>query len=145
MIYGISLASIRALTLLAAIMVRSQESSSAERLPTLLERCWRAAEIKSSRNADFDQDRGRFHGEVRLRWCHTSIEAYGPVVRRGSRSYLTNIDSLTLRFTTDTITALLRDGPRGVQLIVNGHDGNAAWWRAGTRERVLRFSRAPLL
>jgi hypothetical protein len=111
-----------------------------------LKRCWRAAEIGSSRNADFSQDVGLFRGTVTLRWCRTTIEARGPVERRGKRDYLASIDSLTLHLKTDTIDAELREraGERP-RLMVNGHSANADWWDSGFRERVLRLAHVPLL
>ncbi|MFN2637733.1 MAG: hypothetical protein ABR585_11955 [Gemmatimonadaceae bacterium] len=136
--------------LLAAAPVPAQQSptQAPQDLPSILERCWRAAEIKSNRSTNFDQDAGHFRGEVRLRWCQTSLVAFGPVERRGSRgsrSRFVRIDSLTLHLRTDTITAQLReragDAPR---LIVNGHAVAADWWLAGSRERVLRLARVPL-
>src|SRR5882762_7495070 len=57
----------------------------AETLASILERCWGAPEIKSSRNTDFDQGAGVFRGEVQRRWCRTSLDAWGPVERRGKR------------------------------------------------------------
>jgi hypothetical protein len=118
----------------------------ADSLASILERCWRAAEIGSSRNADFSQDVGLFRGTVTLRWCRTTIEARGPVERRGKRDYLASIDSLTLHLKTDTIDAELREraGERP-RLMVNGHSANADWWDSGFRERVLRLARVPLL
>jgi hypothetical protein len=127
---------------------QSQKSylTATDTLASILERCWRAEELGSSRNADFSQDVGLFRGKVSLRWCRTSIEARGPVDRRGERDYLTRIDSLTLHLKTDTIDAELHeragDPPR---LIVNGHAANADWWSAGFRERVLRLARVPIL
>jgi hypothetical protein len=116
-----------------------------ETLASILERCWRAEELKSKRNTDFHQDAGLFRGEVRLRWCRTSLEARGPVERRGNRDYLAHIDSLTLRLSTDTINAELRErAGEPPRLTVNGHAARADWWRAGSRERVLRLARVPL-
>jgi hypothetical protein len=118
----------------------------ADSLASILERCWRAEEIGSSRNADFQQEVGLFRGEVRLRWCRATLEARGPVQRRGERNYLARIDSLTLHLKTDTITAELRERAGGQpRLIVNGHAASADWWPAGSRERVLRLARIPLL
>jgi len=117
----------------------------AETLASILERCWGAPEIKSSRNTDFDQDAGVFRGEMRRRWCRTSLDAWGPVERRGKRDYLARIDSLTLRFSNDTITAELRERAGGQpRLTMNGHDASADWWRAGSRQRVLRLAQIPL-
>jgi hypothetical protein len=118
----------------------------ADSLAFILERCWRAEEIGSSRNANFEQDVGLFRGEVRLRWCRTTLDARGPVERRDKRYYLSRIDSLTLHLKTDTITAELRErAGEPPRLIVNGHLAPADWWRAGSRERVLRLARVPLL
>jgi hypothetical protein len=116
-----------------------------ETLPATLERCWRAAEIGSNRNADFQQDVGLFRGEVRLKWCRTTLEARGPVERRGKRNHLVRIDSLVVRLWTDRTTAELRER-RGepAKLIVNGQTVDAAWWQSGSRERVLSLSRIPL-
>ena len=117
----------------------------AETLASILERCWGAPEIKSSRNTDFDQDAGVFRGEVQRRWCRTSLDAWGPVERRGKRDYLVRIDSLTLRFSNDTITAQLHErAGEQPRLMVNGHEVSADWWRAGSRQRVLRLARIPL-
>jgi hypothetical protein len=116
-----------------------------ETLAALLERCWGAPEIKSSRNTDFDQDGGVFQGEVRRRWCHTSLDAWGPVERHGKRDYFARIDSLALRFSNDTITAQLHErAGEQPRLTVNGHEASADWWRAGSRERVLRLAQVPL-
>jgi hypothetical protein len=121
-------------------------ATQADSLASILERCWRAEEIGSSRNADFQQDVGLFRGEVRLHWCRTTLEARGPVERRGKRNYLARIDSLTLHLRTDSITAELRErAGEPARLIVNGHVVPADWWRAGSRERVLRLTRIPLL
>ena len=116
-----------------------------ETLAALLERCWGAPEIKSSRNTDFDQGAGVFQGEVRRHWCHTSLHAWGPVERHGKREYLARIDSLALRFSNDTITAQLHDrAGEQPRLTVNGHEASADWWRAGSRDRVLRLAQVPL-
>ena len=121
-------------------------TASVDSLASILERCWRAEEIGSNRNTDFSQDVGLFHGEVRLRWCRTTLEARGPVELRGKRSYLTRIDSLTLHLRTDSMTAVLEERTgEPVRLIVNGRPANADWWTAGSRERVLRLARVPLL
>ena len=121
-------------------------AASADSLASILERCWRAEEIGSSRNADFSQDVGLFRGKVSLRWCRTALEARGPVERRGNRDYLARIDSLTLHLKTDTIDAELRERAGGPpRLMVNGHAASADWWLAGSRERVLRLARVPLL
>ena len=115
-------------------------------LASILERCWRAEEIGSNRNTDLQEDASLFRGEVRLHWCRATLEARGPIERRGKRSYLTRIDSLTLHLKTDTITAELRErAGEPARLIVNGHVAPAEWWRAGSRERVLRLARVPLL
>ena len=124
----------------------------ADSLASILERCWGVEEIKSShstnfssRNSDFDQAVGLFQGEVRRRWCHTSVEARGPVERLGKREYLARIDSLTLRLSTDTITAELHERAGELpRLTVNGRAASADWWLAGSRERVLRLARVPL-
>ncbi len=132
----------------AAFAAQAQQSTpeSPQTLASILERCWRAEEIGSNRNTDFSQDIGLFRGEVRLRWCRTSLEARGPVERRGHRDYLVRIDSLTLRLRTDTITAELRErSGQPPQLIMNGKTAAADWWRAGSRERVLRLARVPRL
>lgn len=135
-------------TIIATFLLLATSSAPPRQSPTLasiLERCWRAEEIKSSRNRDYDQDVGLFRGEVRLRWCRTSLEVRGPVARGGKRGYLASIDSLTLRFSTDTITVELRErAGEPPRLLVNGHAANADWWRAGSRERVLRLARVPL-
>jgi hypothetical protein len=124
----------------------SHLTASVDTLASILERCWRADEIGSSRNADFSQDVGLFRGKVSLRWCRTTIEARGPVERRGKRDYLSRIDSLTLHLKTDTIDAELRErAGEPPRLMVNGHAANADWWRAGSRERVLKLARVPLL
>jgi len=124
----------------------SQLTASVDTLASILERCWRADEIGSSRNADFSQDVGLFRGKVSLRWCRTTIEARGPVERRGKRDYLTRIDSLTLHLKTDTIDAELHErAGEPPRLVVNGRAANADWWSAGSRERVLRLARVPLL
>ena len=118
----------------------------ADSLASILERCWRAEEIGSNRNTDLQEDASLFRGEVRLRWCRTTLEARGPIERRGKRSYLTRIDSLTLYLKTDSITAELRErAGEPPRLMVNGHAENANWWRAGSRARVLRLARVPLL
>lgn len=118
----------------------------ADTLAAILERCWRADEIGSSRNADFSQDVGLFRGKVSLRWCRTTIEARGPVERRGKRDYLTRIDSLTIHLKTDTIDAELRErAGEPPRLMLNGHAASVDWWDAGFRQRVLKLARAPLL
>ena len=117
----------------------------AETLASMLERCWGAPEIKSSRNSDFDQGAGVFRGEMRRRWCRTSLDAWGPVERRGKRDYFARIDSLTLRFSNDSITAELHErAGEQPRLTVNGHAAAVDWWRAGSRQRVLRFAQVPL-
>lgn len=150
---------IATLLLLASASARGQQSSPqspqneklhltvpADTLAAILERCWRADEIGSSRNADFSQDVGLFRGKVSLRWCRATIDARGPVVRRGKRDYLTRIDSLTLHLKTDTIDAELHErAGKAPRLVVNGHPTNADWWTAGFRERVLSLARVPLL
>jgi len=121
-------------------------------IAAILERCWRAEEIKaghstsfSSSNTDFDQVVGLFRGEVHLRWCRTSLEAQGPVEHRGKRDYLARIDSLTLRLQTDTITLEVRErAGEPTRLMVNGHAATSDWWRAGSRERVVRLAGVPL-
>jgi hypothetical protein len=118
----------------------------------ILERCWRAEEIKaghssnfSTSNANFDQKVGLFRSEVHLRWCRASLEARGPVERRGKRDYLARIDSLTLHLHTDTINLELRERPgEPTQLVVNGRAATTEWWRTGSRERVLRLAGVPL-
>jgi hypothetical protein len=126
-------------------LVASQRSAAS--LPDLLERCWRDDGIETRRdgNSNFDQRIGHFLAAVRASWCRTSLEARGPVARRGNRDYLTRIDSLTLSLSTDTITATLRERlgepPR---LVVNGKAASADWWRSGTRERLLALARLPL-
>jgi hypothetical protein len=147
-------------TIIAMFLLLTSASAHTQQTPTqavqdvasILERCWRADEIKSSRgsdfssrNTDFDQEVGLFRGEVHMRWCRTSLEAWGPVERRGKRKYLARIDSLTLHLSTDTITAELRErAGEPPRLTVNGHPANADWWRAGSRERVLQLARVPL-
>ena len=136
----------------ASAQAQQSQTQPREDLASVLERCWRAEEIKSSRNTDFskrntdfDQDEGLFRGEVHMRWCRTSLEARGPVGRRGTRDYLARIDSLTLHLSTDTIKAELRErAGEPPKLMVNGHAAAADWWRAGSRERVLRLARVPL-
>jgi len=121
-------------------------AAPADSLASILERCWRAEEIGSSRNVDFSQDAGLFRGKVSLRWCRTTLEARGPVERRANRDYLARIDSLTLHLKTDTIDAELRErAGEPPRLVVNGRAASADWWLAGSRERVLRLARVPLL
>jgi hypothetical protein len=122
-------------------------------IAAVLERCWRAEEIKaghstsfSSSSSNFDQVVGLFRGDVHLRWCRTSLEAWGPVEHHGKRDYLARIDSLTLRLQTDTIILELRErADEPTRLMVNGHAATTDWWRAGSRERVLRLAGVPLL
>jgi hypothetical protein len=133
---------------LATFLLLATSAAPPQQSPTLaslIERCWRAEEIKKSRNRDYDQDAGLFRGAVRMRWCRTALEVRGPVARGGKRGYLARIDSLTLRFSTDTITAELRErAGEPPRLVVNGRAANADWWRAASRERVLRLARVPL-
>ena len=136
----------------AAVPGQQAPTQSDQDVASILERCWRAEEIKSSHNSNFssrntnlDQRVGLFHGEVRMRWCRTSLEARGPVERGGNRDYLARIDSLSLRFSTDTIKLELRErAGEAPSLTVNGQPANADWWHAGSRERVLRLARVPL-
>jgi hypothetical protein len=115
-------------------------------LASIFERCWRAEEIGASRDVSFQQDVGLFRGEVRLHWCRATLEVSGPVERRANRDYFARIDSLTLHLRTDTIIAELRErAGEPSRLTVNGHAAKADWWRGGSRERVLRLARVPLL
>lgn len=136
----------------ASVPAQQNPTQAAQDVASMLERCWRAEEIKSSHNSNFssrntnlDQRTGLFHGEVRMRWCRTSLEARGPVERGGNRDYLARIDSLSLRFSTDTLKVELHErAGEAPSLTVNGQPANADWWRAGSRERVLRLARVPL-
>lgn len=121
------------------------QGRQAETLASLLQRCWGAAEIKSSRNTDFDQDTGVFRGEIRRRWCRSSVQAWGPVERRDKLDYLTRIDSLTLRYSNDTLSAELNErAGQEPRLTVRGRAASADWWQAEFRERVLRLAQLPL-
>ena len=83
-------------------------AAPADSLASILERCWRAEEIGSSRNVDFSQDAGLFRGKVSLRWCRTTLEARGPVERRANRDYLARI---SCQYTADgTGNPITRDG-----------------------------------
>lgn len=125
---------------------KANPSVTADTLTAILERCWRADEIGSNRNVDFSQNVGLFRGQVSLRWCRTSMEAWGPVERRGKRDYFTSIDSLSLHLKTDTIDANLRERSGGPpRLMVNGRATNAGWWVRPFRERILKLARVPLL
>jgi hypothetical protein len=127
-------------------------SAQPETLAAILERCWAVEEIKSghsssfsSHDTNFDQRVGLFSGQVHRRWCSSSLEANGPVKHGAKRDYLTRIDSLTLRLSTDTITAELQErAGQAPRLTVNGRIANSDWWRAGSRERVLRLARVPV-
>jgi hypothetical protein len=126
--------------------LKSHVTVPGDSLASILERCWRAEEIGSSRNADLQEDAHLFRGEVHLHWCRTTLQARGPIERRGKRNYLARIDSLTLHLKTDTINAELRErAGEPPRLMVNGHPASASWWTAGSRERVLRLARVPLL
>lgn len=135
--------------ILAAAFVQLPTAQAPD-LPALIEHCWGNKEIKTSRNTAFEQDKGSFHAELQRRWCRTSLQAWGGVTERGARGrgnrdFLSRIDSLTLRFSTDTIIAeLTQQTGENARLVVNGKPVNADWWSAATRERILRLARVPI-
>ena len=135
--------------------IRSTEHRSAkafearnrgETLPQLIEACWRAEEPGHNRNTDLDQNTGRFAAEAQTRWCVTSIEAKGVLRRVGKRYAFERVDSLTLRFRTDSLRVLLQEKAGAPdRLTVNGRIVVSDCWRPALRNRILDLAQLPRL